>query len=131
MSLLPRIKHCPCCGSFNLLRVNSINYENTFISLQEWILKKKFKCRKCKAGLGLFIHSEKKTERIVWFDFFNCEDHYFSELNKLLISKDKIKKQTKKYSDILNQINKIQNQIRNDQVKVKIKYKIEHKGLLI
>ena len=111
--------------------VNGVNYENTFNSLQDWTLKKKFKCRKCKTRLGLFFHSIKKTERIIWFDYFSCEDYYFSELNKLLISKDKLKKQTQKYFDITNEIKKIQNKIRLDQVKVKIKYKIEHKGLLI
>ena len=132
MNLLPKIKECPNCNSMNLIRINGITYENKFKSLNEWILKKIFNCRKCKVQLGLFIHNyEYKKEKLIWLDLFKCEDSYFDQLNKLNINKIKNKSQNKKYNELLKEIQNIQNKIRLDQIKIKVKAKIQNRGLLI
>ena len=132
MNLLPKIKECPNCHSMNLIRINGITYENKFKSLNKWILKKIFNCRKCKIQLGLFINNhEYKKEKLIWLDLLKCEDSYFDQLNKLEINKLKNKSQNKKYYELLKEITNIQNKIRLDQIKIKVKTKIQNKGLLI
>ena len=130
--MLPKIRRCPQCNSINLLKINGITYKNNFQSLCEWTLKKIFNCRKCKVELGLFLHSiNKKNEKLVWIDLLQCEDFYHNELNQLQSSVVKLKIKNKKYYAIRKKISDIQNQIRLEQAKVKIKTKIENKGMLI
>ena len=129
MTILPKIKSCPVCNGVNLVRINGIKYENRFKSLENWEIKKIFNCRKCRVELGFMQHREKNLEKLLWIDLFKCEDHYFSQLSKLQLQKSKLKKNYKKYNEVLSEINSIQNQIRSDQTKIKIKYKLEHKGL--
>ena len=75
-----------------------------------------------------------KEEKLIWIDFFNCEDSYLTRLSKL--EKDKFKyqqKNKKEYFKIIKEIQSIQNKIRLEQVRIKIKTKIENhqRGLLI
>ena len=53
MRLLPSIKvvQCPCCNSLNVIKVNGITYENNYKSLEGFVLKKIFNCRKCNEQL--------------------------------------------------------------------------------
>ena len=78
---LPRLKKCPYCFSINILKnkktdtssvpmVEILPYDSYYKSLQDWILKKKFKCRNCKIKLGFFIHNQSFREAIIWLDFF-------------------------------------------------------------
>ena len=62
MNLLPtpKIKSCLFCGTFNLIMVNGVNYENNFQSLKDWTLKKKFNCRKCNVEMGFFVNNSKQ-----------------------------------------------------------------------
>ena len=131
ISFLPRIKKCPSCNSINLLKINGITYENEFHSLSKWKLRKKINCRKCKIELGLFLHNKNQDEKIVWMDILRCEDNYHNYLELLQIRKDKSKKNQKKYFEIIKEINEIQNKIRFDQNKIKIKVKIENRGMFI
>jgi len=130
--MLPKIKRCPSCYGLNLISINGILYDNDFKSLQKWILKKKFNCRKCKAELGLFLNNHNQKEILIWLDFFKCQDNHFDALLKL--EKNKIKylknKSSKKYNNILKEIRDIQNKIRIDQVKLKVKFKIEKRAML-
>ena len=131
MNLLLKIKKCPCCGSLNLFKVNGITYENNFKSLSNWTLKKLINCRKCKIEFGLFINKEnKKTEKVVWIEFFQCEDVYLDELTKLQMNKEKHeqKNRSKKYKETLLKIQNILNKIRLDKIKVKIKVKVKMKS---
>jgi len=131
MNLLPRFKECPCCGSLNLFKVNGITYENNFKSLSNWTLKKLINCRKCKIEFGLFINKEnKKTEKVVWIELFQCEDVYLDELTKLQMNKEKHeqKNRSKKYKETLLKIQNILNKIRLDKIKVKIKVKVKMKS---
>ena len=133
MNFLPKIKHCPNCSAVNILRINGIVYKNNFQSLTDWSLKKVFNCRKCKVELGLFINNLDKQEKLIWLDFLQCEEDHLSELNKLNKSKNKYKekKNIKEFQKISKEIEDIQNQIRSDQIKVKIKLKIQNRGMLI
>ena len=88
-NLLPKIKKCPHCFAVNIMKINGVNYDNTFQSLTDWKLKKKINCRKCKIQLGLFVNDFNKEEKLIWIDFFNCEDSYLTRLSKL--EKDKFK----------------------------------------
>ena len=131
MSILPKIKQCPLCRSINLIVVNGTSSENNFKSLSDWILKKKFNCRKCKIELGFFLHNEVKKDKIVWIDFLKCEDDHHNLLKNLQKDKLRLKKNTKKYYKTLEEIRNIQNEINLSRVKLKIKYKIQHKGMLV
>jgi hypothetical protein len=134
MNLLPKIKFCPSCRAVNLIKINGITYNNDFQSLTSWTLKKNFSCRKCKVNLGLFINNLNiKEEKLIWIDFFRCQDIYLNKLNKLHKNKIKYKEKDKKkeYQNTIKEIEFIQNQIRIDQSKVKIKAIIENKRLLI
>jgi len=99
--------------------------------MADWVIKKIFNCRKCKVELGLFIHKTEKKEKIIWMDIFKCEDSYYDQLNKLHKIKEKNINNKKLYNTALDDINKLYNKIRAEQVKIKIKVKIQSKGLLI
>ena len=133
MSFLPRIKRCPNCASINLLKINGIAYENEFQTLKDWTLKKKTNCRKCKIEIGLFINHQNKEEKIVWLDIIKCEEPYVKKLNKLQKNKDKYKEKGKEKEclKVIKDIQTIQNKIRLDQVKVKVKLKIQNINLSV
>ncbi len=132
MSLLPRIIKCPRCEGYNMIMVNGVIYENEFKSLAEWTLRRKLNCRKCKIELGLFEHNDKeKKEKLVWIDLFRCEDFYYDRLNELQLSVTKCTKQNEKYHEKQKEIMNIQSKITLDQIKVKVKAKIQKKGMLI
>ena len=131
MNFLPKIKKCPCCYSLNAVKTNGVTFNNNFQSLNEWTLKKTFNCRKCNVELGLFLKNpevdKKKEEKLLWIELLNCEDRYHNQLNDLISKKEKYQKQSKRYFDASNTIREIQNKIRSDQVKVKIKFKIKNR----
>ena len=133
MSLLPKIKRCPCCNSFNLFKTNGLIYKNEFKSLIEWTLKKKIVCRKCRIEFGLFINNKNATEKIIWMDLIKCEDDHLDKLNKLHNHKKKYKEKNKEpeYIRTIKEIEAIQNQIRLDQAKIKIKIRIQNKSMLV
>ena len=132
MSILPKIEKCPRCRAINLLRINGIVYENVFKSFADWTLKKILNCRKCKIELGLFSHNNiEKKEKLVWIDLFKCEDYYHDRLKELQIDETKNTKQSEKYYKAQREITNIRNKIALDQIKVKIKAKIQKKGMLI
>jgi len=131
MNVLPKIKNCPCCGSFNLIKINDISYENKFKSLFEWTLKKKFTCRNCNEELGLFINNKNKNMQIIWINFLKCEDVHFKILCDLQLAKNKSLMETKKHSDATKKIHEIQNQIRLEQVRLRVKLRIQNKGMSI
>ena len=130
MNIFPKIKKCPNCNSLNIIRTNGVIYENNFQSLDGWILKKIFNCNKCNVQLGLFLNNsefaEKKLEKLIWIELLNCEEPYYKQLNELVIKKEKYKKQNRKFFETNNAIRIIQNRIRSEQVKIKVKTKIKN-----
>tara|TARA_X000001036_G_C20656922_1_gene797350 strand:- start:1148 stop:1552 length:405 start_codon:yes stop_codon:yes gene_type:complete len=131
MSFLPKIKRCPCCDSINLIRVNGLTYINEFKSISDWTVKKIFNCKKCKEELVLLIFQPDGKEKLIWSDYFKCEDEYSDSLLSLQNQKIKAKKLSKKYFEVLKEINGIQNTISLNQTKLKIKLKIKNRGMLI
>ena len=95
-------------------------------------LKKKFNCRKCKVELGLFISNFNQIEKLIWLDYFKCEEDHLIKLNKLQKSKIKYREKDKKkeYLKVVSEIQTIQNKIRLDQAKIKIKVKIQNIGMI-
>ena len=134
MHLLPKIKKCPCCGSLNLFKVNGITYENNFKSLSNWTLKKLVNCRKCKIEFGLFISDENiEEEKVVWMEILECEDICLNQLVKLQNNKEKYKEKNKikEYQKTLLQIQTVQNKVRLDKIKVRIKVKMQNQNLFV
>jgi len=129
---LPKFKECPSCASINLIRINGVSYENKFSSLSEWTLKKKFNCRKCGVELGFFFHNSMQVQKLIWLNILECEENQSNELNKLEKSRIKYreKNMNKEQKKVLNQIHCIQNKIRLDQAKVKIRVKMQNRGLI-
>ena len=129
---LPKFERCPSCTSINLIRTNGVKYENKFSNLSEWALKKKVNCRKCGVKLGFFLHNSTQVQKLIWLDILECEEKQSNELNKL--EKDRIKyrkkNMNKESKKVTNQIQDIQNKIRLDQAKVKIKVKIQNRVVL-
>jgi len=115
----------------NVLKINGIAYENKFKIFVGWTLKKKFNCRKCKVEVGLFTHNNIKKEKLVWIDLLKCEENYYDQLSQLQVYKAKYKEQNGKYYEAQKEINDIQNKIKLDQIKIKIKTKIQKRGMLI
>ena len=138
MQLIPgfKLSNCPCCGSINIIRVNGISYNNDYKSLQNYILKKIFNCRKCKEQIGVFL---KKTEdgyekvtKTFWLEDILCNDQYYEKLKKLEDIKLKnVKSKNKKYHEASREIELTYKKLREDQVKLRIKLKIQKKGMLI
>ena len=131
MNMLPKIRRCPCCNTISLIKVNGVSYQNGFESLSEWNLKKIFNCRKCNVQLGLFSDKLEQKDKLIWLDFLKCEDSYHNKLNKLYKVKEKNKNNDKKFNDALQEIEKIQNEINLAKIKLKIKFKLQHKGTLL
>ncbi len=131
MNMLPKIRRCPCCNTISLIKVNGVSYQNGFESLSEWNLKKIFNCRKCNVQLGLFSDKLEQKDKLIWLDFLKCEDSYHNKLNKLYKVKEKNKNNDKKLNDTLQEIEKIQNEINLAKIKLKIKFKLQHKGTLL
>ena len=82
--------------------------------------------------MGLFVHNSiENKEKLVWIDLLKCEENYHDRLTQLQIYKEKYKKQSDKFYETQKEINTIQNKITLDQVKIKIKAKIQNRGMLI
>ena len=125
---LPRVKRCPCCSSVNIVRVDGISYENNSKSLAKWILKKKVRCRKCKEEIGYFSKNPKQ-EKFVWLNELMCDDFYFDRLNKLKNIQSKLGKTIdEKYNQVSHEIENIENLIRQEKIKLKIKFKIQKRS---
>jgi predicted patatin/cPLA2 family phospholipase len=78
--------------------------------------------------VGLFVHNSiENKEKLVWIDLLKCEESYYDRLSQLQIYKAKCMKQNSEYHKTQKEINDIQNKIRLDQIKVKIKVKIQKK----
>jgi len=127
---LPKLKQCPSCTSINVIRINGVSYENKFSSLCDWTLKKKINCRKCGVELGLFSHNKMKVKKLIWLNILECEENQAKELNRLEKNRTKYreKNMNKEYKKIVNQIHDVQNKIRLDQAKIKIKVKMQNIG---
>ena len=138
MQVIPGLKlsKCPCCGSVNIIRINGAAYINNFKSLKSYTLKKIFNCRKCKEQIGFFSKETEngytKNTETFWLEDVKCNEKYYETLKKLDDTKLKnIKSKNKKYHEALKEIDSIHKLLRDDKVKLRIKLKIQKKGMLI
>ncbi len=132
MISFPQIKRCPCCGTANLMGIKNENLENPYKSFEGWIIKKKFSCRGCKEQIIYFTKDSNKIKKLLWVDDLKCDEIYYDKLNKLQKRKNKLSKNlNSKYYEIVDQIQEIQNQIRTDKIKLKIKLKIQKRTPLL
>ena len=131
MVSFPKIKQCPVCSALNLVRVNGATHKNDYKSLSKWTFKKTINCRRCKMELGLFFNSYENINKLFWIDLVKCEDNYYEQLINLQENKNRYKKNNKKYNENQKEIIDLQNKIRLEKIKLKIKFKIQKKGMLV
>ena len=134
MNILPRLERCPCCHSVNILRINSIKYDNEFKCLSKFTLKKTFKCKKCKEEIGIFVNQNQETKKLLWLSEIQIDEDYYNALKKLKDKKNKLNK-TKlgknynlKKDEISHKIESINKIIYDSKIKLKIKFKIQKRA---
>ena len=148
MISLPQVKTCPCCETVNVILVNGIIHKHDFKGLENHALRKKFICRKCKEEIGLFQrisnHNQHK-DMLIWLNDFKCKESYYAKLKQLNQRKSKLRKNLhiqkpkikskengeNKYNETLLEINDIQDKIRSDRIKLRIRMKIQKKATTI
>ena len=79
---LPHITKCPCCAKSNFVVLNKAAQDHNFKSLENYVLRKKFKCKKCGEEIALF-QSDSNQEKVLWLNLFMCEENYYTELTRL------------------------------------------------
>jgi len=127
MFAFPVLKECPCCLVVNIIKIGD-KYENIYKSLLGWTLKKKFICRNCGEQIGFFTKNRNsyKQKKVVWIKDLECDEVFYTKLNKLQKRKNKFNKTVNdKYHKIIHEISEIQNEIRKSKIKLKIKFKIQ------
>jgi len=134
---LPTFETCPCCHTLNFVRVSEEVLNTKYKTLPNLNFKKKFSCRKCKEEIGLFVNNNNK-KKLVWLNEIQLEENCFDRLKKLQtrkvrLNKDKSTKNLEqRENDILEEIGRIQNKLREDKIKLKIKLKIQKRtGIVI
>ena len=82
----------------------------------------------------MFKNKSNNNEKTFWLDYLDCDEEHYIELKKLTDDKhnkfNKVKNK-KKYENTLQNINKIQNEIRAKKTALKFKIKIRSKGMLV
>ena len=129
---LPHLTKCPCCANSNFVILNKVAQDHNFKSLENYVLRKKFKCKKCGEEIALFL-SDSNEEKVLWLNMFMCEENYYNELTKLKqrrakLSTAKIKSLANvndKFSLIQKEIDEIKRKIQSEQIRLKIKLKIQ------
>ena len=61
---------CPCCNKLHFTRLNGIQFENTFKTLQDYTLKKKIECQKCFNTILVFVHNKDGKSKIIWEEYY-------------------------------------------------------------
>ena len=129
---LPHITKCPCCAKSNFVVLNKVAQDHNFRSLENYVLRKKFICKKCGEEIALFV-SDSNQEKVLWLNLLMCEENYYNELTKLKQKRAKLNAtKTKSYNNInekfiiiQKEIDEIQKKIQSDKIKLKIKLKIQ------
>ncbi len=121
---------CPCCSKLHFTTVNGITFENDFITLQDFTIKKKFKCEKCQNNLSLLIHNKKAETKIIWEEYYKIYDDGFKKQQELQSKKEEILKieseneKKKQLENVLKEIRNLQNEVSLKQSKLRIKNRI-------
>ena len=70
--------------------INDLTYENIFVSLQNYIIKKIFDCTKCGQNIALFINTETGSEKLLWTEYLRSMEVFYLKNNELKNEKNKI-----------------------------------------
>ena len=121
---------CPCCSKLHFTTVNGITFENDFITLQDFTIKKKLKCEKCQNNLAILIHNKRGETKIIWEEYYKVYDDAFQKQKDLQAEKDRILKieddqeKQQQLEVVLKKIRKIQNEVSTNQSKLRIKARV-------
>lgn len=127
--MLPKIINCPWCNKTHFVKLNGIQFENNFKSLQEYTIKKRLRCSKCDANLAILTHNQDGRRRVIWESYYQIFDDQFEPLKELQDKKEYILKTEANpngsLTSVLDKIRDIENQIRADQAKIRIKQRLQ------
>lgn len=121
---------CPCCSKLHFTRVNGLTFENDFITLQDFTIKKKLKCEKCQNNLAVLVHNKRGVTKIIWEEYYKVYDDGFKKQQKLQEKKEGVLKiedsseKQKQLESILKEIRNLQNEVNIKQSKLRIKARI-------
>jgi len=121
---------CPCCSKLHFTRVNGLTFENDFITLQDFTIKKKLKCEKCQNNLAILIHNKRGETKIIWEEYYKVYDDGFKKQQDLQSKKEEILKiesendKQKQLENVLKEIRNLQNEVSLKQSKLRIKNRI-------
>jgi len=121
---------CPCCSKLHFTTVNGITFENDFITLQNFTIKKKLKCKKCQNNLAILVHNKRSETKIIWEEYYKVYDDGFKKQQELQSKKGEILKiknendKQKQLENILKEIRNLQNEVNIKQSKLRIKARI-------
>jgi len=131
VNILPKFERCPCCLSINFFKINGAEHKHGYKSLSNFKLIKKFKCKRCKEEIGIFLNRSNELKKLIWLSEINCEENYYDRLKKLKDRKNKLNKtklsvkHDSKASEILSEIESINKAVHECKIKLKIKFKIQ------
>ncbi|RZO91577.1 MAG: hypothetical protein EVA56_02290 [alpha proteobacterium HIMB114] len=121
---------CPCCSKLHFTRVNGLTFENDFITLQDFTIKKRLKCEKCQNNLAVLVHNKRGVTKIIWEEYYKVYDDGFKKQQKLQEKKEGVLKiedsseKQKQLESILKEIRNLQNEVNIKQSKLRIKARI-------
>ena len=121
---------CPCCSKLHFTTVNGITFENDFITLQDFTIKKKLKCVKCQNNLVILVHNKRSETKIIWEEYYKVYDDGFKKQQQLQSKKEEIVKiesendKQKQLENVLKEIRNLQNEVNIKQSKLRIKARI-------
>ena len=120
---------CPCCSKLHFTTVNGLTFENDFITLQDFTIKKKLKCEKCQNNLAVLVHNKRGETKIIWEEYYKVYDDGFKN-NKSFKKKRRCFKnrrwfrKQKQLESILKEIRNLQNEVNIKQSKLRIKLEL-------
>jgi hypothetical protein len=121
---------CPCCAKLHFTMVNGITFENDYVTLQDFTIKKRLKCEKCQNNLAILIHNNRKETKVIWEEYHKVYDDGFKKQEELQLKKeqalsieDNLTKQ-KTLEKILKEIRNLQNDVNVKQSKLRIKARV-------
>ena len=121
---------CPCCSKLHFTRVNGLTFENDFITLQDFTIRKRLKCEKCQNNLAVLVHNKRGVTKIIWEEYYKVYDDGFKKQQKLQEKKEDVLKiedsseKQKQLESILKEIRNLQNEVNIKQSKLRIKARI-------
>jgi transcription elongation factor Elf1 len=126
---------CPCCTKLHFTRLNGVQFENTYKTLQDYSIKKRLKCGKCHNNLAVLVHNKENQTRIIWEEYYQVYDNSYeqqlllqSKKEEVLKREDNSEKQNQ-LEKILKELRDLQNQVSIQQSKIRIKAKVITPGV--